>query len=133
MPAHKILLVDDDREICQLLEKYLKEQGYDIATANDFAHMKRVLKTKTFDLILLDIMLPGSNGIEICKWLRQSSSVMILMLSAMGSEADRILGLEIGADDYLPKPFNPRELLARIRALFRRAEGNIATERELHF
>ena len=111
-----ILVVDDDPALRELLESYLSQQGYRVSTAEDGTTMDRFLAGHTPDLVILDLMLPGEDGLSIAKRLRVShAAIPILMLSARGDDVDRIVGLEVGADDYLPKPFNPRELLARIR------------------
>lgn len=120
-----ILIVDDDREIRDLLAKFLGRHDFRVDTAADGRDMDRQLAGGRFDLIVLDLMMPGEDGLAICRRLRQTTSMPILMLTALGEEADRIVGLEIGADDYLPKPFNPRELLARIRAVLRRAGNDV--------
>jgi two-component system, OmpR family, response regulator len=125
-----ILIVDDDPQIGELTSEYLVKHGFKVSTARDGREMQRQLKKYSFDLIVLDVMLPGEDGLLLCKKLRQTSAVPIIMLSAMGEETDRIVGLEVGADDYLTKPFNPRELLARIKALARRASGEVAKERQ---
>ena len=127
-PPTQILIVDDDPALRELLQRYLGEQGYAVAGVNDGASMDQHLETHAADLIILDLMLPGEDGLSIAKRLRSTRDTPILMLSARGDEVDRIVGLEVGADDYLPKPFNPRELLARIRAVLRRhPEGPAAT------
>jgi two-component system OmpR family response regulator len=123
--AH-ILVVDDDREIRSLLSKFLAKNGLRVSVAADGREMRRVLEEAKIDLIVLDIMLPGDSGLTLCGQLRATTTVPILMLTAVAEETDRIIGLEMGADDYLPKPFNPRELLARIRAILRRAEDRPA-------
>ena len=109
-----LLVVDDDREIRQLLQTYLEQNGYRVTTVMDGKEMWRALDGARFDLIILDLMLPGTDGLELCRNLRVKSQIPVIMLTARGDEMDRILGLEMGADDYLPKPFNPRELLARV-------------------
>jgi len=111
-----ILIVEDDREIRDLVSRFLKQNGYRVSTATDGRNMDRILGSSRIDLVVLDIMLPGEDGLSLCRRLRSTSSLPIIMLTARGQETDRIVGLEVGADDYLPKPFNPRELLARIRA-----------------
>ena len=118
-----ILIVDDDREIRDLTGRYLRKHGFRVESAADAKAMDRLLRDGRFDLIVLDLMLPGEDGLSICRRLRASTRIPILMLTAVAEDTDRIIGLEIGADDYLTKPFNPRELLARIRAVLRRAEG----------
>ena len=115
-----ILIVEDDREIRDLVSRLLKQNGYRVSTATDGRNMDRILGSSRIDLVVLDIMLPGEDGLSLCRRLRSTSSLPIIMLTARGQETDRIVGLEVGADDYLPKPFNPRELLARIRAVLRR-------------
>ncbi|MBI3665961.1 MAG: response regulator transcription factor [Acidobacteria bacterium] len=119
----KILLVDDDVELCALLEEYLGGQGFEIRAAHNGSQGLEAALDPAIDLVVLDIMLPGLDGLEVLRRLRHQSRVPVIMLTARGEEVDRIVGLEIGADDYLPKPFNPRELLARIRAILRRSEG----------
>jgi len=115
-----ILVVEDDRETRALIARYLKTNAFQVATAADGREMERALAANRVDLIILDVMLPGEDGLSLCRRLRQASSLPIIMLTARGEDVDRILGLEMGADDYLPKPFNPRELLARIKAVLRR-------------
>ncbi len=116
-----ILVVDDDLEIRQLLRAYLEQNGYRVTTVGEGKTMNRVLEDQRIDLVVLDLMLPGTDGLELCRNLRVKSRIPIIMLTARGDEMDRILGLEMGADDYLPKPFNPRELLARIKVVLRRS------------
>jgi len=118
--AH-ILVVDDDREIRDLLDKFLSKHGYRVTTAADGREMKKVLEDARIDLVVLDLMMPGEDGLTLCRNLRADSQLPVIMLTAMGEETDRIIGLEMGADDYLAKPFNPRELLARIKAVMRRS------------
>ncbi|MEQ5773979.1 MULTISPECIES: response regulator [unclassified Thalassospira] len=117
-----ILVVDDDQEIQKLLKKFLMQHGYRMTTVSDGTEMRKALRDWNIDLLILDIMLPGEDGFALCRDVRRTSKIPIIMLTAVGEDTDRILGLELGADDYLTKPFNPRELLARIRAIFRRAE-----------
>jgi len=107
-----ILVVDDDREICSLVSQFLSRHSLRVSTARDGAEMMRVLDVGRIDLIILDLMLPGEDGLSLCRKLRAQGTIPVIMLTAMGEEIDRILGLEMGADDYLAKPFNPRELLA---------------------
>ena len=116
-----LLIVDDDREIRSLLSQYLERQGFRVTTVADAAQMRRVMPQSHFDLMVLDLMLPGEDGLSICRELRTHSRLPVIMLTARGEDVDRIVGFEIGADDYLPKPFNPRELLVRIRAVLRRS------------
>jgi two-component system OmpR family response regulator len=119
--AH-ILVVDDDKEICSLLERYLRAQGFRVSIAKDGNAMEACLAKSGISLIVLDVMLPEVSGLDICRSLRDRSSIPIILLTALKEDVDRIIGLELGADDYLCKPFNPRELVARIRAILRRAE-----------
>ena len=116
-----ILVVDDDREIRSLVSQLLRKHDFRVTDAADGREMFQVLENGRFDLVVLDLMLPGEDGLSLCRRIRAGSSLPIIMLTAMGEETDRIVGLEMGADDYLPKPFNPRELLARIRAVLRRS------------
>lgn len=127
----KILIVDDDPKICDLVKDFLQNHNYHVTTAHDGKQMQKLLNKTAFDLIVLDIMMPGEDGIKLCRQLRENHSTPIIMLSALGEETDRIVGLEMGADDYLPKPFSSRELLAKIRALLRRAQGTIVTKNAL--
>jgi two-component system OmpR family response regulator len=115
-----ILIVDDDREIRDLLTRFLEKHGYRVAAVADGRALWKTLATGRFDLLVLDLMLPGEDGLTLCRKLRADSSLPVIMLTALGEETDRIVGLEMGADDYLVKPFNPRELLARIKAVLRR-------------
>jgi two-component system, OmpR family, response regulator len=116
-----LLIVDDDKETCTLLSRFLTRHGYRVSVAPDGKAMTRVLETSRISLVVLDLMLPGEDGLALCRRLRAGSTIPIIMLTAMGEETDRIVGLEMGADDYLQKAANPRELLARIRAVLRRA------------
>ncbi|AMC34519.1 response regulator [Janthinobacterium sp. B9-8] len=120
MSAH-LILVDDDADLRALLSDYLVAQGYRVTAVGDGEAMLNAMEAETFDLLILDIMLPGEDGLTLCRNLRVTSHLPVLMLTARGDELDRIIGLEMGADDYLPKPFNPRELLARIKSILRRA------------
>ena len=117
----RILVVDDDPGLRELLDGYLRDSGFEVQTVPDGEAMGAELTRTPFDLIVLDLMLPGEDGLTLCRRLRAHSSVPILMLTARGDEFERVLGLEMGADDYLAKPFSPRELLARIRSVLRRA------------
>ena len=123
-----ILVVDDDPGIQRLLSRYLREQGFETAVVGDGRDMDSWLQRHRPDLIVLDLMLPGEDGLSIARRLRAMDDVAIIMLTAMGEDVDRIVGLEMGADDYLAKPFNPRELLARIRAVLRRGPGRAGRE-----
>jgi two-component system OmpR family response regulator len=116
-----VLVVDDDGEILQLVARFLRANGFRVLTARNGAEMQEALRRSEVDLIVLDVMLPGANGLDLCRDLRRTSALPVIMLTAKGDEIDRIVGLEVGADDYLPKPFNPRELLARINAVLRRS------------
>ena len=118
----QVLVVDDDQAIRELLAEYLSKNNYQVLTAEEGIEMQKILQNNTPDLIILDIMLPGDDGFTLCQHIRQTSNVPIIMLTANSDEMDRILGLEIGADDYIAKPFSPRELLARIKALLRRTQ-----------
>ena len=118
----QVLVVDDDQAIRELLAEYLTKNNYEVLTAEDGVEMHQKLSESSPDLIILDIMLPGDDGFTLCQHIRQNSNVPIIMLTANSDEMDRILGLEIGADDYIAKPFSPRELLARIKALLRRSD-----------
>ena len=118
-----LLIVDDDREIRDLLSRFLRKHGFRVSLAVDGREMRKALEDRAIDLIVLDLMLPGEDGLALCRRLRAESSVPVIMLTAMGEEIDRIVGLEMGADDYLAKPFNPRELAARIRAVLRRSRA----------
>jgi two-component system OmpR family response regulator len=122
MTGKSILFVEDDRDIRTLLADFLVREGFAVEVAEDGAAVDRVLARARPDLVILDLMLPGEDGLSICRRLRARGAVPIIMLTAKNDDVDRIVGLELGADDYLGKPFNPRELLARIRAILRRAE-----------
>jgi len=118
-----ILIIDDDTELCELITEYLEDEGLDVDSVHDgVAGVERCLSNEP-DLVILDVMLPGLGGFAVLSKIRETSKVPVIMLTARGEEVDRIVGLEMGADDYLPKPFNPRELVARIRAILRRTAG----------
>lgn len=121
-----ILVVDDDREIRDLLVKFFEKHQLRVTAVRDAREARRVWSTGNFNLVVLDLMLPGESGFDFARWLRANAEVPIVMLTAMADETDRIIGLELGADDYVAKPFNPRELLARIRAVLRRAGEHAA-------
>ncbi|ROR29516.1 response regulator [Inmirania thermothiophila] len=127
MERPHVLVVDDDPEIRALLAAYLERNGLRASTAEDGRAMWRALAEDRIDLVILDLMLPGEDGLTLCRDLRARSSVPVIMLTARGEETDRIVGLEMGADDYVAKPFSPRELLARIKAVLRRAGGAAGT------
>jgi two-component system OmpR family response regulator len=120
MPTPHLLIVDDDRAIRDLLTKFFVQHGYRVSVAAEGREMQQVLQAARIDLIVLDVMLPGEDGLSLCRRLRADSAIPIIMLTAKGEDTDRIVGLEMGADDYLPKDFNPRELLSRVRAVLRR-------------
>src|SRR5256885_10428892 len=115
-----ILVVDDARDIREPLVRYLKESGYRASAADGAAAARRAMRTSGIDLVILDIMMPGEDGLSLCRSIRETSGIPVIMLTARGEELDRIVGLEAGADDYVAKPFNPRELLARVGAVLRR-------------
>lgn len=121
-PARHILVVDDDRQLREEVVEYLGDHGYSVEGAPDGTEMERLLAAAPVDLVILDVMMPGEDGLSICRRISADGGPAIIMVSAMGEEVDRVLGLELGADDYLAKPCSPRELLARVRAVFRRLE-----------
>ncbi len=124
MEENRVLVIDDDRELCELLAEYLGQEGFVVESANEgVAGLERAL-SGAHALVVLDVMLPEMNGFDVLRKIRERSKVPVLMLTARGNDVDRIVGLEMGADDYLPKPFNPRELVARIRAVKRRGAGS---------
>lgn len=125
MPAH-ILVVDDNAELRDLLGRALRREGHRVSAAADGRAMRAALAAESIDLILLDLMLPGEDGLTLCRDLRASSTIPVIMLTAKGEELDRVLGLKMGADDYIPKPFSTPELLARVEAVLRRARGAAA-------
>jgi two-component system OmpR family response regulator len=122
-PTPHILVVDDEREIREPLAKYLIKSGLRASIAAGGAEARAALKTSAIDMVVLDIMMPGEDGLSLCRHLRETADIPVILLTAMVEDTDRVVGLEIGADDYLTKPFNPRELLARIRAVLRRANA----------
>jgi two-component system response regulator CpxR len=122
-PVDKILVIDDDVELCTLVGEYLEPEGFQVEAVHEGRHgLERALNGDQL-LVVLDVMLPGMNGFDVLRQIRNTSKIPVLLLTARGEDVDRIVGLEIGADDYLPKPFNPRELVARIRAILRRTQG----------
>jgi DNA-binding response OmpR family regulator len=118
--AHRILLIEDDARLGKMVSDYLSEAGFRVTHSATGADAERRLKRETFDALVLDLMLPDTDGLDLCRRVRADSAIPVLMLTARGDPLDRIVGLELGADDYLPKPFEPRELLARLRAILRR-------------
>ena len=136
MPPDSVLIVDDDAEIRRLLTEYFERNGLRAVAVGDGRAMRAALKGPHPDIVILDIMLPGEDGLSLCRELRLRSNIPILMLTARGDDTDRIVGLEMGADDYLPKPFHPRELLARVKSILRRARTlpeNLQPERVREF
>jgi DNA-binding response OmpR family regulator len=130
--AWTILVVDDDEKLNQLLKRFLKDYGFDVYSAVDPDEGLKKVRTVLPDLVILDVMLPGMTGFDVCKRIREFSSVPIIMLTARGDVMDKVVGLELGADDYLPKPFEPRELVARVQAVLRRVQ-NRGTDRRRRF
>ena len=124
-----ILVVDDQKEICEVVQQYLSSEGYRVSVANDGGGMRRVMESAEVDLVILDLMLPGEDGLTLARQLREESTVGIIILTGRGETVDRIIGLEMGADDYLPKPFHLRELLARVKSVLRRASSRAQKEK----
>lgn len=129
--AH-ILIVDDDTELSSMLAEYLEAEGFRVDHAFDGAQGVKKVLAGTYDAVVLDVMMPELDGFEVLRRIRSESNIPVLMLTAKGDDIDRIVGLEIGADDYLPKPFNPRELLARLRAVLRRTQSNNESDNNTH-
>ena len=127
MASHKILVVDDEQSIVDLVTAYLRQEGFDVYTAIDGPAGLKAARTLKPDLVVLDLMLPGMDGIELLTRLRRESDVYVILLTARTEEIDKIVGLSVGADDYLTKPFSPRELVARIKAALRRLQGGVST------
>ncbi|HTT60654.1 MAG TPA: response regulator transcription factor [Bryobacteraceae bacterium] len=123
----RLLLIDDDTELCSLLAQFLQGEGFAVESVHEGQRGLELALRENFSLVILDVMLPGMDGFEILRRLRKESHVPVLMLTARADDVDRIIGLELGADDYLPKPFNPRELVARVRAVLRRYEPRLTT------
>lgn len=119
----RILVIDDDTELCELLQDYLSGEGFEVDVVHRGDQGAGAATSQPYDLVVLDVMLPGLNGFDVLRKIRETSRIPVMMLTARGEDIDRIVGLELGADDYLPKPFNPRELVARIRAIQRRLAG----------
>ena len=128
-PLPKILIVDDDRQTCSLVQQYFERHDFPVVTAHDGDGMTRALEHNRVGLIILDVMLPGRSGFELCRDIRARSDVPVIMLTAVNEMTDKVVGLELGADDYVAKPFEPRELLARVRAVIRRKGGASSMER----
>src|SRR5947209_17929254 len=120
MAPARVLVVDDEKMVTEVVGRYLEREGFEVALAADGEEALRLAREQSPDLVILDLMLPKIDGLEVCRALRRDSQVPIIMLTAKGEELDRIVGLELGADDYVVKPFSPRELLARIKAVLRR-------------
>lgn len=127
-PSARILVVDDDPGLRELLGRYLTEQGYEVVAVGDGIAMDRAMSDAAFDLLILDLMLPGEDGLSLLRRVLQKYALPVIMVSARGEDIDRIVGLEVGADDYIAKPFNPRELLARVRAVLRRRASTAEEE-----
>ena len=132
MTVHRVLLVEDDPRLATMVADYLGEAGFRTTRAGTGAAAMQLVASESFDAMILDLMLPDADGLDLCRQLRAKSDLPVLMLTARGDPLDRVVGLEIGADDYLPKPFEPRELLARLRAILRRRTGQGGSQR-LHF
>jgi len=128
-----VLVVDDEPIVREIVVRYLAREGHRIVEAADGEAARGAIQRSDLDLVVLDLMLPGSDGLELCRWIRSTSELPVIMLTARGEEADRIVGLELGADDYVTKPFSPRELAARVRSVLRRASTAGAPERQLTF
>ena len=133
MTANRILLVEDDARLATMVADYLGEAGFRTTRAGTGAAAMQLVASESFDAMILDLMLPDADGLDLCRHLRSRSDIPVLMLTARGDPLDRVVGLEIGADDYLPKPFEPRELLARLRAILRRRGHAAANTQTLHF
>jgi DNA-binding response OmpR family regulator len=129
----KVLVVDDEPTIREIVVSYLEREGFKTLEAADGNRARELLEHDPPDLVVLDVMLPGTDGLELCRWIRSRSRLPVIMLTARGEESDRIVGLELGADDYVTKPFSPRELAARVRTVLRRAEPNVAADERLSY
>jgi DNA-binding response OmpR family regulator len=129
--SERVLMIDDDSALSAMVAEYLGGRGLAVSTVETLAGGEALLRKGAYDALILDAMLPDGDGFDLCRKLREQSNLPILMLTARGDEIDRIVGLELGADDYLPKPFNPRELLARLRALLRRSQGGVRSVGEM--
>jgi DNA-binding response OmpR family regulator len=124
-----VLVVDDEPSVRDVVVRYLKQEGYTTLEAGDGDAARAMLETQTPSLIILDLMLPGMDGLSLCRWIRERSELPVIMITALGEESDRLTGLELGADDYLTKPFSPRELMARVKAVLRRSSPATSLER----
>jgi DNA-binding response OmpR family regulator len=129
----QVLVVDDETTIREIVVRYLERDGFATLEAADGDRARELVERESPDLVVLDLMLPGTDGLELCRWIRSRSSLPVIMLTARGEESDRIVGLELGADDYVTKPFSPRELAARVRTVLRRAELELMTDERLTF
>jgi two-component system phosphate regulon response regulator OmpR len=128
-PRKTLLIIDDDERLCSLLATFLARHGYELLSAGNGELGLKLIRDRRPQLVILDLMLPGRDGFEICREIRKHSRIPVIMLTARGDITDRVVGLELGADDYLPKPFEPRELVARIQSILRRTEPGAATEK----
>uniref|UniRef100_A0A2A4Z2A7 Regulatory protein VirG n=1 Tax=OCS116 cluster bacterium TaxID=2030921 RepID=A0A2A4Z2A7_9PROT len=128
MKNRNIYIVDDNKDLLEVIGLYLNDNGYETSLAKDGRELRTLMKTGVPDLVVLDIMMPGEDGLSICRFLRETTNVPIIFLTAVADDTDRIIGLEMGADDYLTKPFNPRELLARIKSVLRRTQANLTDQ-----
>lgn len=133
MRADKVLVVDDDVNICNIVKMYLEKEGYEVHCCYDGVSAVEETEKKNPSVVLLDIMLPGMSGIDVLKTIRKSNDVPVIMLTAKGETIDKVLGLELGADDYVVKPFEPKELAARVKAILRRTDSNSAGSKEIDF
>jgi DNA-binding response OmpR family regulator len=129
----QVLVVDDESTIREIVVRYLRRDGFATLEAADGDRARELVERESPDLVVLDLMLPGMDGLELCRWIRSRSSLPVIMLTARGEESDRIVGLELGADDYVTKPFSPRELAARVRTVLRRAELELVADERLSF
>jgi DNA-binding response OmpR family regulator len=128
-----VLVVDDEPIVRDVIVRYLRRDGFETLEAGDGDRARELIETADPTLVVLDVMLPGIDGLELCRWIRSRSDLPVIMLTARGEEADRIVGLELGADDYVTKPFSPRELAARVRTVLRRSAGAVARAEQLRF
>jgi DNA-binding response OmpR family regulator len=128
-----VLVVDDEPIVREVVARYLKREGYRTLEAADGNRARELVEREEPNLVVLDLMIPGTDGLALCRWIRSSSQLPVIMLTARGEEADRIVGLELGADDYVTKPFSPRELVARVRSVLRRAEPSLPTVERMTF